>query len=379
MQHGRLSLNDAVPPGLKPRKLALGLLAFVTLTALGILAAGWLGGDALRFFDALRAMPAGFLLVPVVYLLVDFTLGGARLHLWLRILSPGARFSTSLKTYLVNLFAAALSPAGAASGPAQLAVLAREGVSPGRGFAGMLLTYVGSLSAVIGLAVLGAAVILRELSAQAGFSWVQLVLLILALVPAGFLMSLIARPALAVRFSTWVLSVGERLGGFVGRFLVWGGAKLHRAAHEYQAAIGAVKGRWMPMLSLSVGLSSAMYLNRALVAFLIAGLLGSDTGFIEIAARHSMQALFLYFMPSPGGGGVAEASVPAFMAGVIPGNGWLEFAVLWRGVTSYLGVAAGAIATLTVFKRGFTRHHVPKAGEVLPEATAGSSQVEIQG
>jgi uncharacterized membrane protein YbhN (UPF0104 family) len=71
--------------------------------------------------------------------------------------------------------------------------------------------------------------------------------------------------------------------------------------------------------------------------------------YLGVVARQAVQISLLYFSPTPGGSGVAEASVPMFMAGVLSESHWTAFALVWRAVTSYLGVAVGAVAALVTF------------------------------
>jgi len=64
-------------------RLALGLVAFVILAALGLASAARHGGAA-ALGRAASSMAPGPLAAAVGLMLLDFLLGGLRLHLWVR-------------------------------------------------------------------------------------------------------------------------------------------------------------------------------------------------------------------------------------------------------------------------------------------------------
>ena len=125
--------------------------------------------------------------------------------------------------------------------------------------------------------------------------------------------------------------------------------KLEGAISEYRSALRAVRQGWKLTLAACFSTSTALWLNKCAIGFIVAIALGYTAGYLDVAARQALQYLFLYFSPSPGQSGLAEASVPIFLSGIIAEGRWLEFAILWRGLTSYIGVVVGAIVTLSMF------------------------------
>ncbi len=336
--------------GFAAGKIAIGLTGFAALAGLGAFVTGWLDRGGGTLIGAARAMP--WLLTAALGLLaVDLLLGGLRLHVWLRRLAPGARYTVSLQTYLVNLFASAILPLAAASAPAQIATLVRGGVRPARAVAALLLTFIGVLSALLLLGGAAAAYLLATTDLAARLGGVQRAALVASVMAAMLLLAALLNPRVGELLACWLFAAGRRLGGRVGRGAVRLAERLGRGAAEYRAALRAARDGWQVPFAGSLGISVAMLLNKCAIAFLVAAGLGSAAGYVDVAARHALQSLFLYFSPSPGQSGLAEASVPAFMAGVLPEGRWLEFTVLWRALSSYVGVAIGAAAAIYLFGR----------------------------
>jgi uncharacterized membrane protein YbhN (UPF0104 family) len=294
-------------------------------------------------------MTPGPLAAAVGLMLLDFLLGGLRLHLWVRQLERGVGYSVSLRTYLVNLFAAAVSPMGAASGPAQLATLARGGLRPAGAVAALLLNFVGILSAMLLVGGFAGGYLLSTTEIAAGVGGVQRGLLVAALALPLLLVPLILHPRGGPKVAAWVTAAGGRLGGRAGGWARRLGSLIERGGADYAASIRMVRGRWWSSLGLGVLLSVGMLLNKCAVGLLVARGLGVEQDYLGVVARQAVQFSLLYFSPTPGGSGVAEASVPMFMAGVLPESHWTAYALVWRAVTSYLGVAVGAVAALLAF------------------------------
>jgi hypothetical protein len=149
--------------------------------------------------------------------------------------------------------------------------------------------------------------------------------------------------------------------------------ELARGVEDYRSALRAARDGWKAPVAGSFGVSLLMLVNKCAIAFLVAAGLGSAAGYLDVAARHTLQSVFLYFSPSPGQSGLAEASVPAFMAGVLPDGRWLEFAVLWRAVSSYVGVSIGAAVAIHLFGRRRGRRAGPAdEGDAYPPTCAAA-------
>jgi hypothetical protein len=277
---------------------------------------------------------------------LDVLLGGLRLHVLCRALFPRASLALAARAYLVNLFAAAVTPLQAGAGPAQLLVLVRGGLPASRAVAVLALNFVGILTALLGLAVLGAAFLLLGLAGAGHGPPVTVIvpLLIGAAAVAASAVAVLSSPSLG-------LSLARRMGRRPSlRPLA---ERLMAALSDYRASTGLLARRHRAAWAASAALSWLLFLNKATAAFLVLHALGGSASYLEVVARQGLQLLVVYFSPSPGASGIAEATAPVFMAGSLPAGRSLEFTLLWRAATSYAGVALGALAAVgTLTRRG---------------------------
>ena len=344
---------------LSHRQLAGGLIAFSALAWAGLWTARWLDRGGAATATLSQPMPAGSLLVALALVVADFLLGGLRLHLWVRRLAPRARYALSVQVYLVNLAASAVSPLGLAAGPAQWAVLVRGGVGGADAVAALLLNFVGILTALVSLAGVGVAYVVLGSGPAGSLAGLERAGLLACAGLAGLLLVGLLNPRVGLAVAAGISRLGGSIAGRAGELLAAVGGRLERGVAEYRAALAAVRGGWPLRLAANVGISSLMLLDRCLIGFLVAVSLGFTGSYTEAAARQLLQALLLYFSPSPGGSGLAEATVPVCMAGVVPAGRSMEYALVWRVLTSYIGIAVGAMAATAAFGR---RRAVAAAG-----------------
>lgn len=339
--------------GLDLRRVILGFVGFVSLGVLGVWAVARLVPEGRVSLSGLLGAASPTVLAACVGLaLLDVVLGGARLHLWVSRVAPGTRPGACLWTYMVNLFAAAVSPMGSAAAPAQVAALARFGVAPARSLAALVLKFISVLAAfllvcgvALGYLTLGSGLRGTTGAALRGLLGVVLAVTILVVVA-------VMNPVFGARLARGLERRGEHRGGRTGRLLARGGRALARGVSEYRAALHVLRSDWHRPMVGSVALSSVMLLNKCLIGYLLAVNMGYVGPYAEVAARQSIQWLLIYFSPSPGGSGLAEATVPAFLAGIVAPGRIVEYTIQWRLVTGFIGPGLGALATLRLFGRG---------------------------
>ena len=70
---------------------------------------------------------------------------------------------------------------------------------------------------------------------------------------------------------------------------------------------------------------------------------------VQVLGRMYLLNLVLYFSPTPGGSGIAEAGFLVLFAQLVPSGTVGILAVLWRFATEYLPFLLGACVTLRAF------------------------------
>ena len=89
----------------------------------------------------------------------------------------------------------------------------------------------------------------------------------------------------------------------------------------------------------------------------------------QVMGRMILINLVLYFSPTPGGSGVAEAGFVVLFANILPSGTEGIMAVLWRFMAEYLPFMLGAVITIRAF-----------GSNVMNMATIGtSSKSDVEG
>lgn len=77
--------------------------------------------------------------------------------------------------------------------------------------------------------------------------------------------------------------------------------------------------------------------------------MGFDFNLLQVMGRMVLINLVLYFSPTPGGSGIAEAGFVMLFTGIVPEGLEGIMAVLWRFTAEYLPFLLGAVVTIKAF------------------------------
>ena len=91
----------------------------------------------------------------------------------------------------------------------------------------------------------------------------------------------------------------------------------------------------------------------AIVPCLLLGLGATDMDWPLVMGRMIVLNLLLYFMPTPGGAGIAEGGFVMLFSGSVPAGTVGIIAVCWRLIAEYLPFLAGFYFTVVIFGRDF--------------------------
>ena len=344
-------------------KLILGVLTLGGLTTLGIVAlVQWRPPSEIDTLLA-RITPA-FALTLLALLALDFTLGGVRY----RLLLDGRVFSHvplwhCIRANWANMLLGAVTPAQTGGGAAQLYVLCRRGALLSEAILCSLLTFVATLL-FFALGGLGALAVVADEALSRGV----LVALAIAVADIAGLAGLLVLAVVAQRRTVSVirriLNAVSRRGTRVRRWAAAGRRLLSREIERLAAGIRAVWARGKVTLVWVCAGTALLYFNKYLMGYVLAAALQGpvDGSFIGLQL---LQHIVLYFAPTPGASGVAEASTGLLMSRVLLVEVTVLWVVGWRLLTTFLGTILGVFVLL-----GEARRHV---GEVRADETGATA------
>ena len=114
-----------------------------------------------------------------------------------------------------------------------------------------------------------------------------------------------------------------------------------------KAAIVMGKNPWMVLRAFVESGISLLFIYATVPAYMTG--LNIEFDLLQVMGRMVLINLVLYFSPTPGGSGIAEAGFVMPFANILPGGLEGILAVLWRFTAEYLPFMLGAVVTIRAF------------------------------
>lgn len=248
-----------------------------------------------------------------------------------------------------NMLLGAITPAQTGGGAAQLYVLCRRGAHLSEAILTSLLTFAATLwfFAIGGLTALA---LMPKNALPSGVT--------AALVAAMAGVSLLAGLLIAaITFQSWTVGILRRFITKVTkrgtRVRRWGAGARRLLSLEIARLVEGIRavatqGRiTLVWVALS---TAALYLNKYVIGYVLAtALQGSvDPSFIGLQL---LQSVVLYFAPTPGAAGLAEASAGLLLNPVLAVEVTVLWVVGWRLLTTFVGTTLGVLVLVAEARR----------------------------
>lgn len=338
----------------------MGALGFVLFTAAGIgLVIWWRRPTGLA--GALGSVRTGALALLILLAGLDWVLGGLRYRLFFAGgVLPRISLWRCMKSNWANLFMGVVTPAQTGGGAAQLYLLWRYGARLSE--AGLVSLI--NLAATFSFFAVGGALALVLLPAdllgpRASLALAAPFVLVGAL--AGLIGLMLLFPARGVawvrRAARWSAERAPRLGPLANRLT----DLLDRELRHFRTTFRAIVQRSKATLLLAGIATIALALNKYVLGYVVASSFQDGVPFAALVGLQIVQHLLLYFSPTPGASGVAEASSAWLMAGVLRPEVLLLWVLVWRFLTITLGALIGfgvLVADVRAWARGSAARRV---------------------
>ena len=289
----------------------------------------------IRALDYLTMFSSWSVLCALGSLAIGLFFDGTRLLTLARITGEDLPLSDVTKVVLSNYFLALLTPGATGGAIAQVMFMRRAGVPVARS---TLIILVRTIMSIFFLIITVPFFMEQD---EAITSWVPLPIIVM--VSALF----IAIPIAAIILMHTVYP--ERIIYHFSRYFKH---ERRRQAfswyHDFRKAV-YVMGK-QPVMVLRAFIESGVSLTfiYLTVPCYFMGL-NFDFDLIQVLGRMYLLNLVLYFSPTPGGSGIAEAGFVVLFSQLVPGGTVGILAVLWRFTAEYLPFVLGACITLRAF------------------------------
>ncbi len=273
----------------------------------------------------------------------------------IRILADGigSRISvwSCFRAHMANLFLSAVTPFQTGGGAAQIYVLWREGLSVSRATAASLA---GALITIVFLFSGGVAVLVIRPGLAENIAVRVVTIFVITVFCFAFFLFWVGffKPQWVSGIVRVAARVAERVP-FVPKDRV---REFHDWFSQELADLIAYLRIYLTdrlgVLLKAAPLGGISILANCLIAYAIMfGMrISRDPG--EVLMAQMLIYFIVYFSPSPGGSGVAEAGGASLMAALIPLQQLCVYIVLWRFFSYLLGVGLGAVVIMGLLRSG---------------------------
>ncbi len=335
---------------LSPRLLRRGLELFAVVSVLGLVALLVYGDNWRSSVDAVARLRPGWVLAALALASTDWWGGGVRIWLLTRFLHRRTPFRGMVVASGLNTWGSYLTPSQTGGGPVMIYAMARCGVPVPEATIASFMSFVGTVVffAVAGplAIVLGAGRSLRahdvplvdltlfDLFRASAWAFVAVgALLVFVLVFPSRARALVHRlvDALARRRGP-----GSRLAGRL-EAMREGIDRMQECVLAYLRPAG-----WGAMAG-GVLTSALAHANKLLAGYVVLRAMGIHADLVDVLLLQIVLTFLLYFAPTPGASGAAEALAAGLMSVYVPRPLLAVYTLLWRFTVSYATVAAGSV------------------------------------
>jgi len=297
---------------------------------------------------ALMRMRRASLMIAFLCIFASWTFEFLRFRELLRSAGWDINFREGLALVWVNYFGCAVTPLQSGGGPFQIYVLYRKGVPIGVGFA---VTLIRTLITLIILSFAGPIIVFThpELMENALLRGMMIYVTTFLVGVSILIFISLKRIDLIRKIVAWVVLFLHRLGLFKRRGPLYVLRRINKEIDLYNDNFRVLVGRERKRLALAILYSFFQILAHffALPSIMWGLRLSFNLGMVLM-----IQAVFLfilYFVPTPGGSGVAEGGAAILFTYIMPAHITGVAAVLWRFFTDYIPIVLGGIVAIKVF------------------------------
>lgn len=270
---------------------------------------------------------------------IGMFLDGTRLMHLVKISGEKISFMQAVHVVFGNYFAALLTPGATGGAVAQLMFLRRSGVPTGKA---TVLVFVRTVVSIFFLICCMPIIFMHDSNVIPGTSNKVLMMISFAAFLVIMLLIVGSRSKVLNKLAVFIsmrLPKSKR-GTFINIF------------HDTKQAVRLLSSAPLSMVRVFFESGLSLLAIYAVVPCLLLGL-GVDADWYTVMGRMIFLNMLLYFMPTPGGSGIAEGGFVLLFSNTVPAGTVGIVAVCWRLIAEYLPFLIGFYYTISVFGRDY--------------------------
>lgn len=271
---------------------------------------------------------------------IGLFLDGSRLMHLVHISNEDITLGQAVQVVFGNYFLALLTPGATGGAVAQLMFLRHAGVPTGKA---TVLVFVRTVVSILFLILCLPFIFMHDSHILPGVSNVKLAAISVA---AFLIIMLLILGIKSNLLNHLAVKIARKLSS----------SKRKAFLKSYRDTQNAVRLLYAsPWAMLLVFLESGLSLIAiyAIVPCLLLGLGVTDADWYAVMGKMIFLNMLLYFMPTPGGSGIAEGGFVLLFTNIVPAGTVGVVAVCWRFIAEYIPFLIGFYYTIKVFGSGF--------------------------
>ncbi len=331
---------------MKGGSLKRGIFIFLLVTLIAAFLVIVLTVERETIHMLLRIRPL-YLFLAFFWIFLSWVFDYLRLRELTRAAGGDISFLQGLALVWINYFGCAVTPLQSGGGPFQIYLLYRNGLPIGKGFA---VTLMRTLITLVILSFAGPIIAFTHPEIlESGFLRGMMFYVFVFLVFVWIIIFIsLKKPEIIKRWSSSVVLFLKRLGLFKKKGPANLLKRVHREIDLYNENFRVFFGEGKIRLLVAVIYSFIQLLvNFLALPFLMWGM-GMEFDFVKVLMIQAVFLFLLYFVPTPGGSGVAEGGGAILFRYVMPVHMTGVMAILWRFFTDYIAVILGGIVAIKV-------------------------------
>ena len=332
---------------LSPRILKRGLELFALVSVLGLIALLIYGDNLRASLEAAERVKPLWAVAALLLASVDWWGGGVRIWLLSKFLYRPTPFGGMIVAAGLNTWGGYLTPSQTGGGPVMIYAMKRYGVPIPEATIASFMSFVGT---VVFFAIAGPLAIVAGAGRSLRGHGVPLLHLSLYDVFKGSAWGFVFWGVLLL----FVLVFPGRARWVVHSAIGWlerrGSARMAGRAADLREGIDRMQecvvkyltpAGWLAMAG-GVVTSALAHANKLLAGYVVLRALGIEANLVDVLMLQTVISFLLYFAPTPGGSGAAEALSAALMSVYLPRALLPVYILLWRFTVSYATVIVGS-------------------------------------
>lgn len=298
-------------------------------------------------FDIFRQADLWKIGVAMLLVIAVWLLDAFKLIALTRAAGERISFDLAIELTWINYFGAAITPMQSGGGPFQMYIMYQNGISVGKSVAITLVRTILTML-ILGLAIPFALMLRSDLPVMSGWGMRGFVFYVIAFVTIAWfcVMLSLARPKLVKRFFGIVVVFFRKVGMLKPERV---NALLRRVNSEidaYNQNVWAFMTTGRRYFFMGTCCAVLQLLAQLSVMPCMIWAIGMPVMYVECVLLQALFLFLLYFIPTPGGSGVAEGGAALVFAVFVPRSVAGMLGVGWRFLTEHTGIILGAIVAL---------------------------------